>query len=326
MKLLPLLLLLALPVVAQAQFNFTTNSGAITITSYTGPGGAVTIPDTTNGYPVTSVGADAFSGTSLTSVAIPNSVTSIGQAAFYDCTRLTSATIPDSVTSIGQAAFDECTSLTSVTVPNGVTSIGEAAFIDCTSLTNATIPNGVTGIGEAAFDGCTSLTSVTIPHGVTGIGEYAFSGSGLTNVTIPNGVTNIGDYAFEDCTNLTSTYFQGNAPFVDETIFSNDLATAYYLPGTTGWSSTFGGVPTTLWYQPQPQVLSFEPSFGVQNNQFGFTISWATNVSVIVQASTNLANPVWLPVSTNLLVGGTSYFSDLQWTNYSWRFYRLNSP
>ena len=326
MKLLPLLLLLALPVVAQAQFDFTTNSGAITITSYTGPGGAVTIPATTNGYPVTSVGANAFSGTSLTSVTIPNGVTSIGQTAFYDCTSLTSVTIPNSVIGIGEAAFDECTSLTNVTIPNGVTSIGGAAFIDCTNLTSVTIPNGVIGIGEAAFDGCTSLTSMTIPHSVTGIGEYAFSGSGLTNVTIPNGVTSIGAFAFENCTGLTSAYFLGNAPFVDETIFSNDLATAYYLPGTMGWGSTFGGVPTTSWYQPQPQVLSFEPTFGVQNNQFGFTISWATNVSVIVQASTNLAHPVWLPVSTNLLVGGTAYFSDLQWTNYPGRFYRLSSP
>jgi BspA type Leucine rich repeat region (6 copies) len=326
MKLLPLMLLLALPVTARAQFNFTTNSGALTITGYTGPGGAVTIPATTNGYPITSIGAQAFSGTGLTSVTIPDSVTSIGQEAFYGCTNLTNAMIPNSVTSIGQAAFDECTSLTSVTVPNGVTSIGEAAFIDCTSLTSVTIPNSVTNIAEAAFDGCTSLTSVTIPHSVTGIGEYAFSGSGLTNVTIPNGVASIGTYAFEDCTNLTSSYFLGNAPVCDETIFSNDLATAYDLPGTTGWGSTFGGVPTTFWYQPQPQVLSFEPSFGVQNNQFGFTISWATNVSVIVQACTNPANPVWLPVSTNLLVGGTSYFSDLQWTNYPGRFYRLSSP
>jgi hypothetical protein len=93
-----------------------------------------------------------------------------------------------------------------------------------------------------------------------------------------------------------------------------------------GWGATFGGVLTALWYQPQPQVLSFEPSFGMQNNQFGFTISWATNVSVIVQACTNLANPAWIPVATNALSNGTNYFSDTQWTNYPSRFYRVSGP
>src|SRR6266403_63548 len=103
------LALLALPAVVQAQFNYTTNNGAITITGYTGPGGGVTIPDTINGYPVTSIGDSAFYYSStVTSVTIPNSVTSIGDEAFYYCTNLTSVTIPNSVTSIGIYAFAEC--------------------------------------------------------------------------------------------------------------------------------------------------------------------------------------------------------------------------
>jgi hypothetical protein len=100
-------------------------------------------------------------------------------------------------------------------------------------------------------------------------------------------------------------------------------AMVYYLPGTTGWGSTFDGCPTALWL---PQVQTTSASFGVQSNQFGFNINWASDTVVVVEACTNLANPVWNPVATNPLTGGSSYFSDLQWTNYPGRFYRLRSP
>ena len=105
---------------------------------------------------------------------IPNSVTSIGDGAFWYCTGLTSVTIPNSVTSIGEYAFYSCSGLTSVTIGNGVTSIGKGAFYYCSGLTSITIPNGVTSIGEGAFYCCSGLTSVTIGNGVTSIGEYAF--------------------------------------------------------------------------------------------------------------------------------------------------------
>ena len=92
---------------------------------------------------------------------IPNSVTSIGESAFYNCSSITSVTIPNSVTSIGERAFYECTSLTSVTIGNSVTSIGYQAFAFCTGLTSVTIGNSVTSIGDHAFTDCSGLTSVT---------------------------------------------------------------------------------------------------------------------------------------------------------------------
>ena len=144
---------------------------------------------------------------------IPNSVTSIGWAAFCFCTGLTSVTIPNSVTSIGPQAFYYCTDLTSVTIPNSVTSIGPQAFEGCTDLTSVTIGNSVTSIGSSAFRYCSSLTSITIPNSVTSIGPQAFEGcTDLTSVTIGNSVTSIGSSAFEGCSSLTSITCEASTP------------------------------------------------------------------------------------------------------------------
>ena len=157
---------------------------------------------------VTSIGNCAFYGCSgLTSVTIPNSVESIEEDAFSGCSGLTSVTIGNSVTSIGESAFEDCFGLTSVTIPNSVTSIGGGAFSGCFGLTSVTIPNSVTSIGGGAFSGCFGLTSVTIPNSVKSIVRAAFSGcSGLTSVTIGSGVTSIGSGAFRDCPDLLDVY------------------------------------------------------------------------------------------------------------------------
>ncbi|MFZ0828789.1 MAG: leucine-rich repeat domain-containing protein [Verrucomicrobiia bacterium] len=600
MRLRVLLLLSLLPAAVQAQFTYTTNNGAITITRYTGSSGAVTIPGTINGLPVTCIGSGAFAlcgltnviipssvttlgsnvfyecynlvnitisngvtniGDSaffdcssltritlpnsvaslgsgvftlcgLTSILIPNSIASIGTDTFYECYNLTNITIPNSVTSIGDGAFYYCSSLTSITIPNSissigneafrdsglvslaipdsVTSVGTNAFFECFNLANIMIPNGVTSIGPGAFQWCYRLTNVTIPIGVTEVGSRLFyacysltnvtipasvtslgggafyycsslpgitipnsvtslgaaafgfctnlpgfaipasvtniqmgaflhcsslsvitvdplnaayssvagvlfdksqttliaypegrAGSysipasvtslgnqafefcvGLTGITIPAGVTNIqlgaflycnrlsaiavdplntayrsvagvlfdksqttliaypegkagnytipagiinlASYAFAYCTNLNAVYFLGNVPSTDSTAFSGDnSASVYYLSGTTGWLKTFGGRPTVLW---NPQVQTSGANFGVRTNRFGFNIAGTSNLVIVVEASTNLVNPAWSPVGTNILANGLSYFSDQQLTNYHSRFYRLSAP
>ena len=237
--------------------------------------------------------------------------------------------IPNSVTNIGSYAFANDTSLTSVTIPDSVTSISQGAFNSCISLTSVSIGTNVTTIGQGAFGGCPNLTSVTIPDSVIGIGNWTFSGcTSLTNATFGNGVTSMGYGAIDLCSRLTSIYFTGNAPSLSSSIeyagpFYGDTATIYYLPGTTGWSTPFGGLQAVLWL---PQVQSSDASFGVRTNQFGFNINWASGMVVMVQACTNLANSIWSPISTNTLTGGSFYFSDPKWTNYPARFYRLRSP
>ena len=140
----------------------------------------------------------AFSGcSSLYDIAIPDSVTNIGEGAFWGCKSLSNIVIPDSVTNIGEGAFYLCSSLTNIVISDSVTDIGELAFIMCSSLTNIVIPDSVTDIGEGAFACCSSLTNIVIPDSVTDIGDFAFElCSSLTNIVIPDSVTDIGYGAF----------------------------------------------------------------------------------------------------------------------------------
>ena len=171
----------------------------------------------------------------------------------------------------------------------------------------------------------------TIPNTVTIIADSAFSWClNLTNITIPSSVTNIGSSAFFECYYLTSVFFGGDAPwsvgsYLFDLIAGTSSATVFYLPGTAGWASMFAGRPTALWFLPNPLILS-GPSFGIQTNRFGFVVSWATNLSVIVEGSTDLVHGSWSPLSTNALTNGSSYFSDPNWINHPTRFYRIRSP
>ena len=203
-------------------------------------------------------------GNTRTSYTIPDSVTSIGENAFSDCTSLESVTIPDGVTRIGIWAFSYCTSLASITIPDSVTSIGVWAFIWCTSLASISIPDSVTSIGEEAFHGCTSLASITIPDSVTYIGDGAFSGcislksitvdsnnknysndeygvlfnkdkteliqypvgNTRTSYTISNSVTSIGGGALADCASLTSITIPDSVTSIGFAAFSGCISLA----------------------------------------------------------------------------------------------------
>ena len=276
---------------------------------------------------VVSIGSGAFAGcSSLVNITIPSGITNIESGVFFNCSGLTNIIIPNGITTIGADAFNSCSGLTSIVIPDSVTEIGAGAFGGCSSLANITLPNGITSIAEDEFYSCASLTNVTIPNGVKSIGDYAFNYCpSLTSLTIPASVTNIEDDAFSFCSNLKSCFFYGNAPSsIGSYIFNFSLdAIAYYLPDTTGWEdfSDLAYCTTEPWL-PQMQTT------GVASvtNPFSFNINWANGQTVVVEACTNLANPVWQPVQTNTLEIGTASFSDPQWTNYPNRFYRLRSP
>ena len=173
-------------------------------------------------YIVDEIGISAFYGcTALTSVSIPNSVTTISSSAFYGCTALTSVSIPNSVTTISNSAFGGCTALTAISIPNSVTQIDYDTFYGCTALTSVSIPNSVTQIYNSAFWGCTSLTSITIPNSVTQIYDSAFSGcTALTSVSIPNSVTQIDYDTFYGCTSLASITIPNSVTQIKSSAFS----------------------------------------------------------------------------------------------------------
>lgn len=262
------------------------------------------------------------------SYTVPSTVTSIASAAFETC-NISGITFPDTVTNIGNDAFYNCGSLSSVVLPDSVTSIGTSSFSTCPSLASVTLGNGLGVIGDAAFEQ-TPLTSIVIPNGVGNIEIYAFYNcTNLTNVVIGTGITNITSAAFLGCSSLLAVYFQGDAPSSSGSFSQDNNATAYYLPGTLGWGSTFGepyGLPAAPWFLPTPLILNFQHNFGVQTNRFSFMISWATNTSIVVDACTNLASNTWQAIQTNNLANGSFYFTDSQWTNYPARFYRVRTP
>ena len=203
---------------------------------------------------------------------------------------------------------------------------------------SVTIPGSVGTIGDDTFYG-TPLTRVAIPAGVGNIGASAFEyWSSLTNATIAYSVTNIAENAFAECANLTEVYFTGNAPTADGSVFSNlgynsqfdypytyYVSTAYYLPGTTGWAefSSNAMIPAVLW---NPTIQASGANFGMQSNQFGFDITGTTNIPIVVQACTNLAQPIWVPLQSLTLTNGLVHFSEPFQSNTPARFYRIAAP
>ena len=346
--------------------NVTIGNGLTSIAEWTFSGctnlANFIIPDN-----VTNIGDQAFEYCeSVTAIDIPKTVHNVGSSAFAWCTGLAGATIDaanigngafwnsglinaaigSSVTNIGDQAFGFNSGLTAITVDalnSFYSSLGGVLFNkDQTTIIefpagktgSYTVPDSVTSIESNAFEYCFGLAKVTIGNGVTNIGYRAYyQCTGLTNAIIGNSVTDIADEAFNYCMALTGVYFEGNAPglgggWVFGYGFIPPTTICLFYRGPPGGDQCFGGRPTGLW-NPQAQIA--DGSFGVLNNQFGFNITGSSNLVIVVEASTDLSNPAWIPVGTNTLstfvgTNGTSYFSDPEWANYLNRFYRFRSP
>ena len=307
------------------------------------PGGRAGTGEMADG--TTDIGEAAFAFCSnLTQVLIGASVTNIGDYAFDRCLSLTNAVIGDEVVSIGESAFGLCWLMTDVAFGSGLRVIGNQAFAGCACLENLEIPNGVTNLGFWAFSSCQALTNLVIPDSVTDVGAYAFEYCGLIRVEIGHGlahmayglfqgcsnlsrvaisssVSSMASYVFDQCPRLAGVYFLGGPPALDEVdVFSQSTPTVYYLPGAMEWPAVpdpWAGRPTALW---EPEIS--EEGLGMAAGQFGFQMNWAPGKSVVVEACTNMADPNWVPLETNVLADGTGTFNDPDGSNHVGRFYR----
>ena len=255
-------------------------NGGYLLKSYKDENKEIIIPDTIGKKKVTAIGEYCFSPAQhrlsenigairekITSVLIPDSVTSIGYGAFEGCSSLTSVTIPDSVTSIGSSAFSGCSSLTSITIPDSVTKIESYAFSGCSSLTSITIPDSVTSIGSDAFENTPWLKNypkdfvvvkngclikykgkdscISIPDSVTSIGWSAFEDcKSLTSITIPDSVKSIGYKAFYGCSSLASITIPDSVTSIgDETFQGCKNLTSITIPDSVtsiGYNAFYG--------------------------------------------------------------------------------------
>jgi hypothetical protein len=191
-------------------FSCADNGTYLTITGYTGTGGAIQIPSGIYGKPVKAIGSGAFSGK----------------------TNITGVVIPEGVTSIGGSAFEGCTALTSVVIPAGVTSIDDKVFKGCTSLTSVAIPSSVSSIGRSVFENCAALTSITIPPGVTTIYGFAFSNCPLLAAACFYGNSPNSSQAIDP--NAKLNMFSGCAAWFK----------IYYFSDKTGWTDPWGPYTT----------------------------------------------------------------------------------
>ncbi len=336
--------------IANAQLQYVTNADgvSVTVTNYLGDAPSqIVIPDTFDWVGNSQLRCRLVDSSTVESIFIPASVTNLGFAAF-EGSDLTNIVLPTSITNIPDDTFANCYYLVNVFIPDSVVSIGKNVFT-FSSLTTLTIPGSVTNIGEQAVAGC-GLTNVIISYGVPYISSQMFQGSGMYSATIAASVTNIEDSAFLGCSLLSNVFFSGNAPAVLPTSFEQFII-AYQepiqimlrplpiiLPGTTGWAEFSSNttmtpsefnvksnifVPTVLW---DPVIHAKRTNFGVQNGQYGFDVTGATNLPIAIEASDDLTQSNWVVLQRLKLTNGLFHFSEPFQTNTTQRFYRIGFP
>jgi len=292
-----------------------------------------------------------FNCTGLTSIAIPDSCVYIGNLAFLNCLALTAIDVDAnnarfcSVAGVlfnkSQTTLIQCPAgkAGSYCVPSSVTRLEDYAFFNCFLLTDVALPASVETVGECAFSNCRSLMGITADEGnpnyssqngvlfskdMSCLIQYP-AGKTESSYTVSNSVTCIADGAFSGAESLRGVYFKGDVPCsIGLDVFAGtDHVTVYYLRGAVGWGQPVDGHTAVLW-DPYVQAGS---GFGRNEaGQFGFTVLGTNDMSVVVEACTNLVSAVWTPISTVTLSHGVGDFNDAASTNHPARYYRFRMP
>lgn len=209
----------AAPVFEASLSDFTVTRDRKTLTKYTGSESVVSIPA---GYGITTIGSWAFKDTPVTSVIVPEGVTTLESNAFKGASLLTTVKLPSTLVNIGVFAFDDCSSLESISIPGSVIKISSYTFQDCYNLQSVSLGNGVSIIENGAFANCVRLSSISLPSSLRTIGDYVFHNcDGLTSMTIPEGVTTIGRSILWDCNNLTTVTMPKSVTSIGSGIFQS---------------------------------------------------------------------------------------------------------
>ena len=277
---------------------------------------------------VTSIAESAFEYSGITSVTIPNSVTTIGSMAFWGCKDLTSVSLGNSLIKIGEEAFEDCTALKSITIPNSVTNVSKRAFHNCESMTSLSIGSSLSYIADQAFLGCSGLTSIkvasgnttfdsrnncnaiiktatntlilgcassTIPNTVTTIGEEAFKYSKISSIIIPNSVTKIERYAFQHCTELKSIAIPNSVTTIGNYAFDgcSSMTSVSIGKGTTSISTygPFEGCPlSSLTVDPENPVYDSRDNCNALIQTATNTLLFGFKSTIIPNTVTTIAN------------------------------------
>jgi len=235
---------------------------------------------------------------------IDYSVKEIGREAFVENKQLTSVTLPEGVTSIGDYAFSECDSLTSVIIPNSIQDIG-LAFYNCSGIKNISLPSSISSIIDKAFYCCSNLVSIDIPESVMSIGRYAFHYcSNLASINIPESVTSIGEYAFYNCKSLSSVVIPDGVTSINSGVFYGCNALSYlYIPSSV---DSFGRDAFTYCFKLQ--------SAGPKGGGYNIEFSWDTIPGCAFNGMRSLKS-IYIPKSVKLIDSNGVRFMYVNYTD-----------
>ena len=260
--------------------------GNAEVCAYIGEATHVRIDSSYRGHPVTRIGAEAFRGSSISGITLPDELFEIGERAFDECYHLRNIIIPETVKFIGDYAFKGCRSLTKIEIPANVSRVGDGAFRLCSELTAVVFFSETTNLGNYVFDDCTKLEGITLPKELSVLGEQLFCDcDSLTYIKIPDGVTLIKMSAFIGCEKLQTIVIGNGVQVIESNVFGGceSLKTIYYEGWEAKWkkisNDSLGqlvdlGVEIYFYRETQPT----DDGNYWYANEYGIPVKWEKSI------------------------------------------------